>query len=118
MIERILKFSIHYPLAIILFTLVITGFGIYSFIRLPIDAVPDITNNQVQINTTLEGSAYNILQSEVVIVMRQQGCHSSCSDRYQDNGGHGNRSFEHQQFPLNRRSICVASVEDNRLHTL
>lgn len=55
MIERILRFSIHNPLAIMLFTLLVTGFGIYSFTRLPIDAVPDITNNQVQINTTLPG---------------------------------------------------------------
>lgn len=55
MIEKILKFSIHHPLAILLFTFVIAGFGIYSFSRLPIDAVPDITNNQVQINTTLPG---------------------------------------------------------------
>lgn len=55
MIEKVLRFSIHHPIIIILFTLIITGFGIYSFIHLPIDAVPDITNNQVQINTLAPG---------------------------------------------------------------
>lgn len=69
MIERILRFSIHYPLAIILFTLVITGFGIYSFTRLPIDAVPDITNNQVQINTILPGFSPIQIEKQVTYVI-------------------------------------------------
>ncbi len=69
MIERILRFSIHYPLAIILFTIVITGFGIYSFTRLPIDAVPDITNNQVQINTTLPGLSPIQIEKQVTYVI-------------------------------------------------
>lgn len=69
MIEKILRFSIHYPLAIILFTLVITGFGIYSFTRLPIDAVPDITNNQVQINTTLPGFSPIQIEKQVTYVI-------------------------------------------------
>ena len=69
MIEKILRFSIHYPLAIILFTLVITGFGIYSFTCLPIDAVPDITNNQVQINTTLPGFSPIQMERQVTYVI-------------------------------------------------
>lgn len=69
MIEKILRFSIHYPLAIILFTLVVTGFGIYSFTRLPIDAVPDITNNQVQINTTLPGFSPIQIEKQVTYVI-------------------------------------------------
>jgi cobalt-zinc-cadmium resistance protein CzcA len=55
MIERILRFSVHYPFVILVFTLIIAAYGIYSFTQLPIDAVPDITNNQVQINTMLRG---------------------------------------------------------------
>lgn len=69
MIEKIIRFSIHHPLAIILFTLVITGFGIYSFTRLPIDAVPDITNNQVQINTTLPGFSPIQMERQVTYVI-------------------------------------------------
>lgn len=69
MIERILRFSIHYPLAIIIFTLVITGSGIYSFTRLPIDAVPDITNNQVQINTILPGFSPTQIEKQVTYVI-------------------------------------------------
>jgi cobalt-zinc-cadmium resistance protein CzcA len=69
MIEKILKFSIHFPLAIILFTLVMTGFGIYSFTRLPIDAVPDITNNQIQINTTLPGFSPIQIEKQVTYVI-------------------------------------------------
>ncbi|MCE5295451.1 MAG: CusA/CzcA family heavy metal efflux RND transporter [Chlamydiales bacterium] len=69
MIERILRFSIHYPLTIILFTLISTGFGIFSLARLPIDAVPDITNNQVQINTTLPGFSPVQIEKQVTYVI-------------------------------------------------
>ena len=51
MLERLLKFSIQHRYLIVLLTLGAASFGVYSLQRLPIDAVPDITNNQVQINT-------------------------------------------------------------------
>ena len=51
MLEGILRFSIHNRWLIVIFTLVIIAVGVFSLGRLPIDAVPDITNNQVQINT-------------------------------------------------------------------
>ncbi|MCW5925250.1 MAG: CusA/CzcA family heavy metal efflux RND transporter [Saprospiraceae bacterium] len=51
MLDRIIHFSIHNKLIIGLLTLVLVIWGIMSFIRLPLDAVPDITNNQVQVIT-------------------------------------------------------------------
>lgn len=50
MLEAVLHFSIRNRWVIVLFTTIVAGVGVYSFQRLPIDAVPDITNNQVQIN--------------------------------------------------------------------
>lgn len=52
MLEKIITFSIKQKLIVILFTLTIVGFGIYSMINIPVGTVPDITNNQVQIITT------------------------------------------------------------------
>ncbi len=52
MLEKIIDFSIRNKLIIILFTLSIAAFGIYAVIRIPVGAVPDITNNQVQVITT------------------------------------------------------------------
>ena len=52
MLERIIQYSIQHKLIIILFSLGIVGFGIYSLNQIPIGSVPDITNNQVQIITT------------------------------------------------------------------
>ncbi|MBE9600225.1 CusA/CzcA family heavy metal efflux RND transporter [Pedobacter sp. MC2016-24] len=49
MFNKIILFSIKNKLAIGLMTLTLMLWGIYSLIHLPIDAVPDITNNQVQI---------------------------------------------------------------------
>ncbi|SHI21762.1 CusA/CzcA family heavy metal efflux RND transporter [Leeuwenhoekiella palythoae] len=57
MINRIIDFSITNKLIIGLFTLLIAGWGIYSLNQIPIDAVPDITNNQVQVITTSQNLA-------------------------------------------------------------
>lgn len=51
MFDRIIAFSIKNKLLIGLLTCILIGWGIYSFQRLPIDAVPDITNNQVVVIT-------------------------------------------------------------------
>ena len=52
MLDKIILFSIQNKLIIGLMTLFLVLIGIYSLSRLPIDALPDITNNQVQIITT------------------------------------------------------------------
>ena len=51
MLDRIIKFSIQNKLIIGLLTLALVAAGVYSLTRLPVDAVPDITNNQVQVIT-------------------------------------------------------------------
>lgn len=50
--EKIVSFSIKYKLIIILITITIACFGIYSILHIPVGAVPDITNNQIQVITT------------------------------------------------------------------
>lgn len=52
MIDKLIAFSIKQKIVIGFFTLLLIIFGITSAINLPIDAVPDITNNQVQIITS------------------------------------------------------------------
>ena len=52
MLSRIIKFSLDNKLIVLLFTAFIAGYGIYSLTQIPIGAVPDITNNQVQVITT------------------------------------------------------------------
>ncbi|MDE3742089.1 CusA/CzcA family heavy metal efflux RND transporter [Maribacter polysaccharolyticus] len=52
MLERIIQYSIHHKLIVLLFTAGIIGFGLYSLSNIPIGAVPDVTNNQVQVITT------------------------------------------------------------------
>src|SRR5665811_2130755 len=49
MINRIITFSVKNKFIICLFILALIGWGTYSLSRLPIDAIPDITNNQVQV---------------------------------------------------------------------
>ena len=49
MIERIIQGSIKNKFIVGLFILALTGWGTYSLVHLPIDAIPDITNNQVQV---------------------------------------------------------------------
>jgi heavy metal efflux system protein len=51
MIDKLIAWSIRWRLFVVLLALGLIGAGIYSAIGLPIDAVPDVTTNQVQINT-------------------------------------------------------------------
>lgn len=69
MIEQILKFSIHNRYLIVLLTVAIAGYGFYSLKNLPIDAVPDITNNQVQINATAPGLSPSEVEKQVTYVI-------------------------------------------------
>ena len=51
MIDKLIAWSIRWRLFVVLLVLGLIGAGIYAAIGLPIDAVPDVTTNQVQINT-------------------------------------------------------------------
>lgn len=55
MFERIIQFAIEQRIIVMLAVLAMAGLGIASYQKLPIDAVPDITNVQVQINTAAAG---------------------------------------------------------------
>lgn len=62
MFERIIHFSINQRWIVMLAVVVMSLLGIYSYQNLSIDAVPDITNVQVQINTEAEG--YSPVEAE------------------------------------------------------
>lgn len=55
MFERLIQFAIEQRIVVMLAVLLMAGLGIVSYQKLPIDAVPDITNVQVQINTSAPG---------------------------------------------------------------
>ncbi|MDP4278734.1 MAG: efflux RND transporter permease subunit, partial [Bacteroidota bacterium] len=63
MIERIIRFSIKNKLVIGLFIVALIGWGTYSLTRLPIDAIPDTTNNQVQIISVAPSLAVQEVES-------------------------------------------------------
>ena len=62
MLESILRFSIKRKFLVLVMVLAVAGLGVWNFTKLPIDAVPDITNIQVMINT--EAAGYTPLEIE------------------------------------------------------
>jgi cobalt-zinc-cadmium resistance protein CzcA len=62
MFERIIRFAIEHRWLVLLAVLGMAALGVFSYQKLPIDAVPDITNVQVQINT--EAPGYSPLETE------------------------------------------------------
>ena len=65
MLERVLQFAIERRVLVVFVTLALVGVGVFSLTRLPIDAVPDITNTQVQINTEVAGFSPAEIEQQV-----------------------------------------------------
>ena len=65
MIKKIVSLCVHQPAIILLLTLISMAAGVLSFLKLPIDAVPDITNTQVQIITRVDGMVPEEIERKV-----------------------------------------------------
>ena len=57
MIERLVALALNQRFVVAILTLFVVGYGVHSALKLPIDAFPDVTNIQVQINTEAQGLA-------------------------------------------------------------
>ena len=71
MLDKIIAFSIHHKLIVGLGTLALIVWGVFSFTQLPIDAVPDITNNQAQIITVSPAMAAQEMERLVTFPVEQ-----------------------------------------------
>ena len=71
MLDKIIKFSIKNKFLVGLMTLALIIWGVWSAMRLPIDAVPDITNNQVQIITSTPTLASQEVEQLVTFPIEQ-----------------------------------------------
>jgi cobalt-zinc-cadmium resistance protein CzcA len=71
MLDAIIRYSIKNKIIIGLFTLALVVWGSYSLTQLPIDAVPDITNNQVQIITVSPSFAAQEIERLVTFPIEQ-----------------------------------------------
>lgn len=71
MLDRIIHYSIKNKLVIGIFTIALVIWGVYSLVRLPIDAVPDITNNQVQIITSAPSQSALDIERQVTFPVEQ-----------------------------------------------
>ena len=65
MINTLIRFSIRNRFFVVLMALALLVGGIYSAFKLPIDAIPDVTNKQVQINTVVAGLAPPEVEQQV-----------------------------------------------------
>ncbi|RZJ35001.1 MAG: efflux RND transporter permease subunit, partial [Flavobacterium sp.] len=71
MLNKIIQFSVKNKLVVGLMVLALIAWGIYSVRQLPIDAVPDITNNQVQIITTSPSNGAEDIERFVTFPVEQ-----------------------------------------------
>ena len=65
MIDRLLDASVRFRWAVVALTVIVAAYGVLQLLRLPIDAVPDITNKQVQVNVS--APAYGPLDMERLV---------------------------------------------------
>lgn len=71
MLHTIINFSIRNKLLIGLAVLIFTAYGIYEVTQLPIDAVPDITNNQVQVITVAPALGATDIERLITVPIEQ-----------------------------------------------
>ena len=65
MIEKIIDWSARNRFIVILVYLVVIGFGVYAVINLPVDAIPDLSENQVIVFTEWMGRSPEIVEQQV-----------------------------------------------------
>ena len=69
MIARLIRWSITNRLLVLLATLMLGAWGVYSLLRTPLDALPDLSDVQVIIRTTYAGQAPRIVENQVTYPM-------------------------------------------------
>jgi cobalt-zinc-cadmium resistance protein CzcA len=77
MLNKIIEFSIQKKLIVGLFIIALISYGSYEVTRLPIDAVPDITNNQVQVIT--QAPSYGATDIERLVTFPIEQANSNIS---------------------------------------
>jgi Cu(I)/Ag(I) efflux system membrane protein CusA/SilA len=65
MIAKLIRWSIHNRILVLLATLMISAWGVISVLRTPLDALPDLSDVQVIIRTTYPGQAPQIVENQV-----------------------------------------------------
>src|SRR5450759_2595606 len=65
MIAKLIRWSIANRFLVLLATLMLTAWGVWSLLRIPLDAIPDLSDVQVIIRTTFPGQAPQIVENQV-----------------------------------------------------
>ena len=65
MIARLIRWSIGNRFLVLLATLIVAAWGVYSVLRTPLDALPDLSDVQVIIRTTYPGQAPRIVENQI-----------------------------------------------------
>ena len=65
MIARLIRWSIANRFLVLLATVMLTGWGVWSLLRTPLDAIPDLSDVQVIIRTTFPGQAPQIVENQI-----------------------------------------------------
>ncbi len=65
MIAKLIRWSIANRFLVLLATLMVTGWGVWSLLRTPLDAIPDLSDVQVIIRTTFPGQAPQIVENQI-----------------------------------------------------
>ena len=65
MIEAVIRWSLHNRILVLITTVLVVAGGIFSLNRMPVDAIPDLSDVQVIIKTSYPGQAPQVVQDQV-----------------------------------------------------
>ncbi len=100
MIKRVVSFALYQPLFVVMMVILFIGGGVAAFVRLPIEAFPDVSDIQVNVITLYPGRAPEEVEKQVTIPI----------ETALNGMPHAVRMFSHTQFGL---SYIVLTFDDN-----
>ncbi len=65
MIEKVIDFSVNNRFIIAIIYIAVVGYGVYSMMNTPVDAIPDLSDNQVIVWTEWKGRSPQVIEDQI-----------------------------------------------------
>jgi phytoene dehydrogenase-like protein len=113
MIDRLIEFSLKNKFIIVMLWIEIAGWGLWAMLRAPIDAIPDLSDNQVIVFTDWQGRSPQEVEDQITYAGGAQSLTDALVRHLEDLGGQVETGREVTELPLS--DIVLADITPRQL---